>query len=47
MTHLNIMTTPLVVLFDVDNTLLDDGRLVSDLCDFLLQELGEHGARHY
>jgi len=41
------MNSSLVVLFDVDNTLLDDDRIVSDLCDFLLDELGEQGAKQY
>jgi FMN phosphatase YigB (HAD superfamily) len=36
-----------VVLFDADNTLLDDDRIVADLCDFLLSELGEEGAKQY
>ena len=36
-----------VVLFDVDNTLLDCDRSVADLCDVLLDELGEEGAKKY
>lgn len=41
------MKSSLVVLFDVDNTLLDDDRIVADLCVFLLDELGDHGAKQY
>lgn len=41
------MKSPLVVLCDVDNTLLNDNRIVSDLCDFLLDKLGEQGAKQY
>jgi len=40
-------SSPIVVLFDVDNTLLGDDRIVSDLGDFLLDELGEQGAKQY
>jgi FMN phosphatase YigB (HAD superfamily) len=41
------MKSSLVVLFDVDNTLLDDDRIVAELCDFLLDTLGEEGAKKY
>jgi hypothetical protein len=43
----DMKTLPRVVLFDVDNTLLDCDQIVKDLCDFLLDELGEEGAKKY
>ncbi len=43
----DMKSSPPVVLFDADNTLLDEDRVISDLCDFLLEELGEEGARKY
>jgi hypothetical protein len=36
-----------VFLFDVDNTLLDNDRIVADLRDYLLRELGPERTEHY
>jgi FMN phosphatase YigB (HAD superfamily) len=36
-----------VVLFDADDTLLDCERIVADLHEFLLDELGDKGAKQY
>ncbi len=38
---------PVVTLFDVDNTLLDNDRVVSDLMRYMTQQLGEERERHY
>jgi FMN phosphatase YigB (HAD superfamily) len=38
---------PVVTLFDVDNTLLDNDRVVADLMRYMTQQLGEERERHY
>jgi FMN phosphatase YigB (HAD superfamily) len=38
---------PVVTLFDVDNTLLDNDRVVADLMRYMTQQLGEDRQRHY
>lgn len=38
---------PVVTLFDVDNTLLDNDRVVADLMRYMTQQLGEERQRHY
>jgi FMN phosphatase YigB (HAD superfamily) len=38
---------PVVTLFDVDNTLLDNDRVVADLMRYMRQQLGEDRQRHY
>jgi FMN phosphatase YigB (HAD superfamily) len=38
---------PVVTLFDVDNTLLDNDRVVADLMRYMTQQLGNDRQRHY
>jgi FMN phosphatase YigB (HAD superfamily) len=38
---------PIVFLFDVDNTLLDNDRVAADLKRYLAKEVGEERQRHY
>jgi FMN phosphatase YigB (HAD superfamily) len=40
-------TQPLVFLLDVDNTLLDNDRVVEDLRRYLTREVGEQRCQHY
>ncbi len=41
------MSRGLVLLFDVDNTLLDNDRVTADLRDYLEKEVGAERAEHY
>ena len=41
------MTPKVIFLLDVDNTLLENDRIVSDLHDHVQRELGVAGAQHY
>ncbi len=42
-----MVDTKLVVLFDVDNTLLDNDRITADLTEHLEQEVGSRGEQQY
>jgi hypothetical protein len=37
----------IVFLFDVDNTLLDNDRVIADLRRYLMREVGAGSAEHY
>ena len=41
------MTTPIVVLLDVDNTLLDNDRIIADLREHLARDFGAASAERY
>jgi hypothetical protein len=41
------MPSPIVYLLDVDNTLLDNDRVVADLMRHLERSVGEESARQY
>ena len=38
---------PLVFLFDVDSTLLDEDAVINDLCKYLIQQVGQESADNY
>jgi FMN phosphatase YigB (HAD superfamily) len=42
-----LVTRDCVFLFDVDNTLLDNDRVIADLQRFLIHEVGAESAEHY
>jgi len=41
------MTAPIVVLLDVDNTLLDNDRIIADLREHLARDFGAASAERY
>jgi len=43
----HLPSVPLVFLFDVDNTLLDNDRVIADLREYLVRAIGTASADHY